>query len=89
MRNTTARRIRFLLKLPIPTAMTVPQRSAYRRLKRELSRLPHNQRAAYLTLAGLKAAIKKRAPDTKFKTSQTDEDLLELAVELALQDPPF
>jgi hypothetical protein len=44
---------------------------------------------ADLDRAGLKAAIKKRAPDTKFKTSQTDEDLLELAVELALQDPPF
>lgn len=44
---------------------------------------------ADLDRAGLKAVIKKRAPDTKFKTSQTDEDLLELAVELALQDPPF
>lgn len=38
---------------------------------------------------GLKAAIKKRQGDVKFKTSQTDEDLLEILVELAKQDPPF
>jgi hypothetical protein len=37
----------------------------------------------------LKAEISKRKPDFKFLKSHTDEALLEKAVELALEDPPF
>ena len=42
-----------------------------------------------LDRAGLRAVIKKREPAFKFLKSQTDEALLEKAVELRLQDPPF
>lgn len=60
MRNTTCREVRRLLGLPAPKAMTPAQRLAYRRLKREVVRLPHDQKAARLTTAGLEAAIRRQ-----------------------------
>ncbi len=60
MRNTVCCDIRHLLKLPAPKAMSKQERWAYRTLKRQLSRLPHDQRAAYLTSAALEAAIRRK-----------------------------
>lgn len=60
MRNSTCREIRRLIGLPAPKAMTPAQRFTYRRLKREVSRLSHDQKAARLTSAGLQAAIRRK-----------------------------
>lgn len=48
-----------------------------------------DEEIAPLDRNGLKAALKKRQPDRKFKTSETDEMLRGELRELMLQDPPF
>lgn len=40
--------------------MTPAQRFTYRKLKRTITRLPHDEKAARLTSAGLEAAIRRQ-----------------------------